>query len=201
MKLYYSPGACSLAPHIIAHEADLPVDLIKVDLASKLTETGDDFKKINPNGYVPALLLDDGQCLTEIPAVMQYLGDLAPGKNLVPPAGALDRYYLQQWFGFIGTELHKNFSPLFNPNAHEAVKQYAAGMLKIRLDTVAEHLASRAYLLGSDFSAADVYLFVVLSWAQYVDFDLSRWPVFARYCEAIAARPSVQKAMREEGLI
>ncbi|GAB4258418.1 MAG: glutathione transferase GstA [Methylomicrobium sp.] len=201
MKLYYSPGACSLAAHILVCETDLAVDLIKVDLASKTTDTGDDFRKINPNGYVPALLLDDGQCLTEIPAVMQYLGDLAGKSDWIPSADLFERYRLQQWFGFIGTELHKNFSPLFNPSAHEAVKQYASQMLTIRLDTVAEQLSSRLYLLGNDFSAADAYLFVVLSWARYVDFDLSRWPVFTRYCDRIAERPSVRQAMHEEGLI
>jgi glutathione S-transferase len=201
MKLYYSPGACSLSPHIIACEAELPIELIKVDLTSKLTETDEDFKQLNPNGYVPLLILDDGNSLTEGPAIVQYLADQAPDKKLIPPAGTFERYQLQQWLNFISTEIHKSFSPLFNPVAPEAAKELATDILMKRLDTVAEHLASHPYLLGEHYSVADAYLFVTLSWGQYVNIDISRWPALARYADKISERPAVQKAMKAEGLI
>jgi len=200
MKLYYSPGACSLSPHIIACEAELPIELIKVDLQSKLTETGEDFRQLNPNGYVPLLILDDGNKLTEGPAIVQYLADLAPDKKLIPPAGTFERYQLQQWLNFISTEIHKSFSPLFNPVAPEAAKQLAIDILMTRLDTVAELLSSQPFLLGDNYSVADAYLFVTLSWGQYVNLDISRWPSLARYADKISERPAVQNAMKEEGL-
>ena len=201
MKLYYSPGACSLSPHIIACEAELPIELIKVDLESKLTETGEDFRQLNPNGYVPVLVLDDGRRLTEGPAIVQYLADLAPDKKLIPSAGSFERYKLQQWLNFISTEIHKSFSPLFNPVAPEAAKQLAIDILMTRLETVAEQLSSQPFLLGENFSVADAYLFVTLSWGQYVNVDISRWPALVRYADKISERPAVQKAMKEEGLI
>ncbi len=201
MKLYYSPGACSLSPHIVACEAELPIELIKVDLESKLTESGEDFRQLNPNGYVPVLLLDDGNRLTEGPAIVQYLADQAPDKKLIPPVDTFERYQLQQWLNFISTEIHKSFSPLFNPAATEAAKQLATGILMKRLDTPAEQLSSQPFLLGENFSVADAYLFVVLSWGQYVNIDISYWPALARYADKISERPAVQKAMREEGLI
>lgn len=201
MKLYYSPGACSLSPHIVACEAELPLELIKVDLGSKQTETGEDFWRINPNGYVPVLLLDDGNKLSECPVILQYLADLAPDKKLAPENGAFDRYLLQQWLNFISSEIHKNFSPLFDPNAHEAVKEAAVARLTTRLESVADHLAGQPYLLGKEYSVADVYLFVALSWGRYVDLDIAKWPALARFVEKISARPAVQKALQEEGLI
>ena len=201
MKLYYSPGACSLSPHIVACEAELPIELIKVDLESKLTESGEDFRQLNPNGYVPVLLLDDGNRLTEGPAIVQYLADQAPDKKLIPLAGTFERYQLQQWLNFISTEIHKSFSPLFNPAAPEAAKQLATGILMKRLETPAEQLSSQPFLLGENFTVADAYLFVVLSWGQYVNIDISYWPALARYADKISQRPAVQKAMREEGLI
>ena len=201
MKLYYSPGACSLSPHIIACEAELPVELIKVDLTSKLTETDEDFKQLNPNGYVPLLILDDGNSLTEGPAIVQYLADQAPDKKLIPPADTFERYQLQQWLNFISTEIHKSFSPLFNPVATEAAKELATDILMKRLETVAEHLSSQPYLLGEHYSVADAYLFVTLSWGHYVNIDISRWPALARYADKISERPAVQKAMKAEGLI
>ena len=200
MKLYYSPGACSLSPHIIACEAELPIELIKVDLQSKHTETGEDFRQLNPNGYVPLLILDDGKKLTEGPAIVQYLADQAPDKKLIPPAGTFERYQLQQWLNFISTEIHKSFSPLFNPVAPEAAKQLAIDILMTRLDTVAELLSSQPFLLGDNYSVADAYLFVTLSWGQYVNLDISRWPSLARYADKISERPAVQNAMKEEGL-
>jgi len=201
MKLYYSPGACSLSPHIIACEAELPVELVKVDLQSKRTETGEDFRQLNPNGYVPLLILDDGNRLTEGPAIVQYLADQAPDKKLIPPAGTFERYKLQQWLNFISTEIHKSFSPLFNSAAPEAAKELATATLITRLETVAEQLASQPFLLGENFSVADAYLFVTLSWGQYVNVDISRWPALVRYSDRISERPAVQKAMKEESLI
>ncbi|MDD5460975.1 MAG: glutathione transferase GstA [Methylococcales bacterium] len=201
MKLYYSPGACSLSPHIVACEAELPIQLVKVDLQSKRTEDGEDYYPINPNGYVPALVLDEGNKLTEGPAIVQYLADQAPDKELIPPAGTFRRYQLQQWLNFISTEIHKSFSPLFNPSAPDAVKQLATDSLTRRLETVSNYLSTHSFLLGEDFSVADAYLFVTLSWGQFVNIDISRWPALASYRDKISARPAVQKAMKEEGLI
>jgi len=200
MKLYYSPGACSLSPHIVACEAELPLELVKVDLQSKQTETGGDFRQVSPNGYVPALVLDDGNILTEGPAIVQYLADLAPDKRLAPEAGTFARYRLQQWLNFISTEIHKSFSPLFDAAAPQALKDPALEKLNARLGTVAEHLSEQPFLLGKEFSVADVYLFVTLGWGRYVDLDIGRWPALARYAEKISVRPGVQKALREEGL-
>lgn len=202
MKLYYSPGACSLSPHIVACEAELPVELIKVDLQSKRTESGEDFRLINPDGYVPVLALDDGNKLTEGPAIVQYLADRVPAKTLAPAAGTFERYQLQQWLNFISTEIHKGgFAPLFNPAAPEAAKQLAVKTLVVRLKSVEQQLSTQAFLLGEHFTVADAYLFVTLSWGQYVDVDISRWPALADYAARISARPAVQKAMKEEGLI
>ena len=201
MKLYYSPGACSLSPHIVACEADLALELIKVDLQSKLTETGEDFRQINPNGYVPALILDNGNKLTEGPAIVQYLADSAPDKGLAPTAGTFERYQLQQWLNFISTEIHKSFSPLFDATAPQALKDSAIDKLIVRLGSVAEHLSNQPYLLGKAFSVADAYLFVTLNWGQHVNLDIAQWPALDRYSENIGNRPAVQQALREEGLI
>ena len=201
MKLYYSPGACSLSPHIVACEAELPIELIKVDLENKRTESGEDFWQLNPNGYVPLLILDDGNTLTEGPAIVQYLADQVSGKKLIPPAGTFERYQLQQWLNFISTEIHKSFSPLFNPVAPEEAKELAIDILNRRLETVAEQLSSKPFLLGENFSVADAYLFVTLSWGKYVNVDISRWPSLVRYSDRISERPAVQKALKEEGLI
>ena len=200
MKLYYSKGACSLSPHITACEAELPIELVEVDLQSKRTSAGEDFRLINPNGYVPVLMFDDGKKLTEGPAIVQYLADQVPDKKLVPPAGTFERYQLQQWLNFISTEIHKGFGALFNPAMPEEAKQVVINLLTSRLQTVAEHLANRAFLLGDDFMVADAYLFVTLRWGAYVNIDISRWPVLANYAAKISARPAVQKALKEEGL-
>lgn len=201
MKLYYSKGACSLSPHIVACEAELPIELIEVDLQSKRTKAGDDFRLINPNGYVPVLILDDGNKLMEGPAIVQYLADQAPAKKLAPPAGTFERYQLQQWLNFISTEIHKGgFGPLFNPATPDAAKKMAIATLTSRLETVAEHLSNRAFLLGEHFTVADAYLFVMLGWGSHVNVDISRWPVLADYAAKISARPAVQKALKEEGL-
>jgi glutathione S-transferase len=201
MKLYYSKGACSLSPHITACEAGLPLELVEVDLQSKRTKAGDDFRVINPNGYVPVLILDDGNKLMEGPAIVQYLADQAPDKKLAPLAGTFERYQLQQWLNFISTEIHKGFGLLFNPAMPEAAKQVAITTLTSRLETVAEHLSNRAFLLGEHFTVADAYLFITLRWGVYVNIDISRWPVLANYAAKISARPTVQKALKEEGLV
>jgi glutathione S-transferase len=201
MKLYYSPGTCALSPHIVADELSLPLKLIKVDLKSKRTEDGEEFTKINPNGYVPALVLEDGRQLTEGPAIVQYLADLKPEHHLVPPAGSFERYRLQQWLNFITSEIHKGFSPLFNPTFPEDAKQVVKNQLASRIGTVADHLAQQPYLLGEQFTVADAYLFVTLGWCPHVGIDLSQWPVLKSYYEKIAGRPAVRKAMQEQGLI
>jgi glutathione S-transferase len=201
MKLYFSPGACSLSPHIVLLEAGLAFTTEKVDLRKKITASGADFTTINPKGYVPALELDDGSVLTEGPAIVQYIADRAPAKQLTPAAGSAGHYKLLEWLNFIGTELHKNFSPLFNPASSEDVKTNARAMLGKRFGYVAKMLEGRDYLLGSQFSVADAYLFTVASWAQVVQLDMSPWPVLQAFQRRIAARPAVQQAMRDEGLL
>jgi glutathione S-transferase len=201
MKLYYSKGACSLSPHITACEAELPIELVEVDLQSKRTNAGENFRLINPNGYVPVLMFDDGKKLTEGPAIVQYLADQAPDKRLAPLAGTFERYQLQQWLNFVSTEIHKPFGSLFNPAMPEEAKQLVIALLTSRLETVAEHLSNRAFLLGDYFTVADAYLFVTLRWGEYVNVDISRWPVLTNYAAKISARPAVQKALGEEGLV
>lgn len=201
MKLYFSPGACSLSPHIVLREAGLDFDLELVDLTSKQTAGGVDYKTINPHGYVPALQLDDAQILTEGSAIVQYLADLAPHTQLAPAAGSMARYRLMESLNFIATELHKCFNPLFRTTTPEETKKLALDTLATRIDVVAAQLARGDYLAGSTFTVADAYLFTVLSWGPHVNLDLSRWPVLAPYLERIAARPAVRAAMVAEGLI
>jgi glutathione S-transferase len=201
MKLYYSPGACSLSPHIVLREAGLPFELLKKDLHSQTLEDGSDFRVINPKGYVPALILDDGQILTEGPAIVQYLADRVPGKKLAPPAGTMERVRLQEWLNYITSELHKTFSPLFNKKASEDWKAAARELLDRRIDYVAKALEGRSYLMGDTFTVADCYLFTVLNWAAWVKIDLSRWPSVTEYLKRVAARPAVQAALKAEGLI
>lgn len=201
MKLYFSPGACSLSPHIILHEAGLTHSTAKVDLRAKTTSEGKDYRTINPKGYVPALELDSGQVLTEGPAIVQYLADLAPGKNLAPANGTLERYQLQSWLNFVGTEIHKNYSPLFNPESSDDVKRMALGNLAKRYDYLNQELGQRDYVFGSSFTVADAYLFVVTNWAGMVKFDLSKYPNVEAFQKRISERESVQKALRHEGLL
>ena len=201
MKLYYKAGACSLSPHIVLHEAGLAFELERVDLASKKTGSGGDYFGVNPKGYVPALALDDGQLLTEGPAIVQYLADLVPEKRLAPPAGTMERVRLQEWLNFIATELHKGFSPLYNPRAPEEWKGVARELLAKRIALVAERLAGRDYLMGDAFTVADAYLFTVLNWAAFAKVDLSPWPVLGAYQARVAARPAVRAALLAEGLI
>jgi glutathione S-transferase len=201
MKLYYSPGACSLSPHIVAREAGIAVELEKVDLAQHKTASGDDYSKINPKGYVPALRLDDGSVLTEGPAIVQYLADQKPATKLAPAAGTIDRYRLQEWLNFIGTELHKNFGPLFNPATTDAGKEAAKATITKRIGYLNEQLAKKQFLLGDTFTAADAYAFTILNWANFVGMDLKAFPNVAAYSGRIAARPKVQEALRAEGLM
>ncbi|SAK58819.1 glutathione transferase GstA [Caballeronia ptereochthonis] len=201
MKLFYKAGACSLASHIALEESGLAYEIEAVDLKTKITAGGADFTRINAKGYVPALLLDSGELLTEGPAIMQYVADQVPARHLAPLADAMARYRLQGWLTFIGTELHKNFSPFFNPAASSDWKAAALANLERRLAYTAQHLDDRQFLLGDEFSIGDAYLFTVLGWAQHIDLDLGKWPALVAYQARVGARPGVQAAMRAEGLI
>jgi glutathione S-transferase len=201
MKLYFSPGACSLSPHIALLEAGLEFTLEQVDVRAKKTAGGGDFLVINPKGYVPALEMKDGAVLTEGPAIVQFIADLAPDRLLAPANGTLERYRLAEWLNFISTEVHKTFSPLFRPTSTAEMKDAARAQLTNRLGWLAGQLEGRDYLMGSQFTVADAYLFTVLSWAAFVQFDLGQWPVFAAYLQRVGSRPAVQQALREEGLL
>lgn len=201
MKLYYSPGACSLSPHIVLRESGLDFEIEKVDLGTKKTETGKDFFSISENGYVPALEIERGVVLTEGPAIVQYIADLVPTKKLAPTNGTIDRYRLQSWLGFINSELHKGFGALFNPATPGEYKSIATSALSTRFGTADKRLANHDYLLGSHFSVADAYLFVVCSWTGYVGIDLKQWPGLARHSARVGSRPAVQAAMKAEGLL
>jgi glutathione S-transferase len=201
MKLYYAPGACSLSPHIVAREAGIALELERVDLGTNphRTETGADFTAINPKGYVPALRLDDGQLLTEGPAIVQYLADLAPASRLAPAAGTVERYRLQEWLTFIGTELHKMFSPwLFHPEHGEQAAEVARAKIAQRFAFLDAHLAEQPYLLGPGFTAADAYAFTIVGWARLMHIDLAAFAHLQRYMDRIAARPKVREAMQLE---
>jgi glutathione S-transferase len=201
MKLYYSPGACSLSPHIALLEAGLPADLVKVDLKSHKLDGGDDYYGVHVKGYVPLLELDDGQRLSEGPAIVQYIADHRPETGLAPAAGTIERYRLQEWLNFITSELHKSFSPLFDASAPSEWKATVKARLAKRFDWIAEQLADNDYLMGAQFTVADAYLFTVLNWCKWVGIDLSRWPVLAAYVARVAARPKVHAALKAEGLI
>ena len=201
MRLYYSPGACSLAPHIVLREAGLPFELEKTDLRAKRTESGADFTQVNPKGQVPTLQLDDGGILTENAVVNQYIADQSPGSGLLPPAGSMERYRALEWLTFVTTELHKTFSPLFKPNTPDDYKPIVKENLAARFAHVDRHLADgRPYLTGDTFTAADAYLFVMLTWADRVGLDLATLTNLKAYHERVAARPKVQEALRAEGL-
>lgn len=198
MKLYYSPGACSLCPHIALIEGGFSFEKEKVDLATKKTETGADFAGINAKGYVPALQLNDGQLLTEVPAILQYLADQVPEKKLSPPAGSMERYRLQEWLNFISTELHKAFGGIFRAPAE--FRAPLKEQLARRLAYLSSSLEGQPFLMGDAFSVADAYSFTVLSWHKYLDFDLSPWPALGQYMGRISARPAVVQALEAEGL-
>jgi glutathione S-transferase len=200
MKLYYSPGACSLAPHIVLREAGLKFEIEKVDLAAKKTERGADYWAINPKGYVPTLQLDDGEVLTEVSAILQYVADQKPETKLLPALGGMARYRVLEWVGFISTEIHKGFGPLWKPNTPDAYKAIVVETLAKRLQFVESQLGQQ-YLTGAQFTVADAYLFVVVSWANHVKVDLAPYAKLRGFLERVAARPAVQAAMKAEGLI
>ena len=197
MKLYYSPGACSLSPHIVAEEAGIALEYEKVDLKTHKTADGGDFYAINPKGYVPALLLDDGSLLSEGPAIVQYLADLKPEAKLIPPNGDVARYHVLEWLAFINSEMHKTFSPLFVPGSDE-VKQDAREKLAKRFAYVDEHLAAKDYLMGAQFCVADAYLFVMTSWAIFQKIEVPA--NVAAFRARVTKRPHVHDALKAEGL-
>ena len=201
MKLYYSPGACSLSPHIVLHEAGLAFDAVLASTKTHKLQDGTDFYTINELGYVPVLELDNGERLREGPAIVQYIADQVPDKQLAPANGTLARYRLQEWLNFIGTELHKGFSPLFNPATPEEYKPVVRERLLLRLQWVDSQLAGKQYLMGDQFTVADGYLFTVTNWTQPTNLDISGLANLAAYRERVGARPAVQAAMKAEGLL
>jgi glutathione S-transferase len=201
MKLYYSPGACSLSPHITLHESGLKFEHRLASTKTHQLEDGTDYYSINPLGYVPVLELDDGTRLTEGPAIVQYIADQVPEKKLAPPNGTVARARLQSWLNFIGTEIHKGFSPLFNPATPAEYKTMAIDKLQSRLKWLDGELAGKSYLMGNDFSVADPYLFTVTNWAAPTGVDISGLANLAAFRERMAARPAVQAAMKHEGLL
>jgi glutathione S-transferase len=201
MKLYFSPGACSLSPHIALREAGLSFDLVQVDLRSKEIKTGGDFRAVNGKGMVPVLELDNGDRLTEGPAIVQYVADRNPASGLAPPAGTIERYHVMEWLNFITSELHKNFTPLFKPNTPEDYKKIARDTLAERYGFVDAKLAGKQYLMGERFTVADAYAFTITNWTRIQKIDLAPWPNVAGYMERVRARPKVEEAMKAEGLI
>ena len=198
MKLYYSPGACSLAPHIAMREAGIPVELQKVDLKAKRYDGGD-YKQVNAKGYVPAIDTGDG-VLTEAPVILQYLADQRPDSGLAPKPGDPARYKLQEMLNFITAELHKGFGNFFNPAMNDGWRQAVTDRLGVRLDWLSKQLEGKQYVMGDKFSVADAYLFTILNWAGPSKFDLSKWPIVVAYHKRVAARPKVQEALKAEGL-
>jgi glutathione S-transferase len=201
MKLYYSPGACSLSPHIAMLEAGLKATLVKVDTKTHKTQDGGDFYALNPKGYVPLLELDDGELLSEGPVIVQYIADRNPASKLAPAAGTMERYRLQEWLNFITSELHKQFGPLFQTTTPAEYKEMLKEKIGKRFDWVATQLEGKDYLMGSTFTVADGYLFTMLHWTKFVGIDLARWPVLKAYQARVAARPKVREALLAEGLI
>ena len=200
MKLYFAPGACSMAPHIVLREAGIPFDLEKVDLTKHQTAGGEDYYKINPKGYVPALKLDNGQLLTEGPAITQYLADQKPASDLAPKVGTMERYRLMEWLNFLTSEIHKTFAPLFNAKITAEWKENQLKTLNRRFDYLAQSLDGKQYLMGDKFTVADAYLFTLLNWSNFLKVDLGKWPKLKDYMARLAARPSVKDTMKAEGL-
>lgn len=200
MKLFYAPGACSLSPHIVAREAGLELQLEKVDFSSRTVGNGAAYGSINPKGYVPALQLDDGELLTEGPAIVQYLADRSPAAGLAPAAGTLERYRLMEMLTYINSEIHKSYSPLFNSATTAAVREERIAYLQKRYRLLEARLSEHSYLVGERFSVADAYLFVVTRWADYLKVDLAAFPNVLAFQKRIGARPAVQAALKAEGL-
>jgi glutathione S-transferase len=201
MKLYYSPGACSLSPHIALLEAGLPYDLVKVDLKAKKLENGDDYLRVNPKGQVPALGLDSGELVTEGPVIVQMIADKASARNLAPARDSAERYKLQEWLNFITTEVHKNFGPLFSPVLSDDAKAFFKDRVMAKFKYIDGQLPGRDYLMGKQFTVADGYLFTMLCWADRMKFDLSALPNLLAYKARVGARPKVQEALTKEGLM
>jgi glutathione S-transferase len=201
MKLYFSPGACSLSPHIVLKELGLPFEAVRVDLQSKQTADGRDFRSVNPKGYVPTLELDDGSILTEGPAIVQYLADRKPEAGLAPAAGTMPRYRLIETLNFISTELHKTIGSLFNPAMPDDFKASTKLRINDRLGELSRQLGEQEYLCGNAFGVADAYAFTVLGWLRMFKMDVAAWPNLVAYVQRIAARPAVKQAMFAEGLI
>jgi glutathione S-transferase len=200
MKLYFSPGACSLSPHIVLRETGARFELEKVNLQEKKASSGQDYGAVNPKGQVPCLELDSGEKLTEGPVIVQYLADQNASAGLAGAAGTMERYRVQEWLNHTTSELHKNYSPLFRPNTPETYKDIARQNLSKRYDWINEHLAGKQYLLGDKFTVADAYLFTVTRWAPRVGIDLAKWPNVTAYLDRVGARPKVQEALKAEGL-
>ncbi len=200
MKLYYAPGACSLAAHIALQESGLPFSLERVDLRTHRTADGRDYYAINPKGYVPTLELDDASRLTEAAVVLQYIADRKPG-TLAPAFGSIERYRLMEWLNFIATEVHKGLGPLWKPTTPDAYKSTVLDAVGNRFDYVVKILGTQPYLTGSNFTIADAYLFTIVNWHNFLKFDLDRWPALARFQARVAARPNVRKALEAEHLL
>jgi glutathione S-transferase len=200
MKLYYMKGACSLASYISLNEAGIKFDAVEVDHKTHKTRDGEDLSAINGKDYVPVLRLDSGEILTENVAVLSYIGDLNPAAKLAPAAGTFERFRMLEFLAYIGSEVHKNFGPLFDPKGNEDVKRFARGNLNKRLAWLEQALGSKPFLMGTQFCVADAYLYVVLSWTSHVGIDLAQWPALNAHNERVGTRPSVIAARRAEGL-
>jgi glutathione S-transferase len=200
MKLYYSPGACSLAPHIALEEAGLPYELVKVDLRTHKLADGTDYYKINPKGYVPMLALDNGEQLTETAVILQYIADRNPG-TMAPVYGTMERYHLNEWLNFIATEIHKQFAPLWHPETPDATKATHRANLAKRFDLIVKTLAKQVYLTGDAFTIADAYLFTIVNWSGMLKVDLTPWPALQQFQARVAARSKVHAALKAEHLV
>jgi glutathione S-transferase len=202
MKLFYAPGSSSLLPHIVLHEAEFPFEAVRIDEHTKAITGGGDYRNVNPLGYVPALVLDDGTLLTEGAAIVQYIADLVPAKKLAPPNGTIERVKLQAWLNFFASEMHKGgFSPLFYKGVPEEGRDVFRARLRARFAHLEQHLSSNQYLMGQDYSVADVHFFVVPNWASWVNFSLSPYEAVIAYRQRIGARPAVVAALKTEGLM
>lgn len=200
MKLYYASGACSLAAHIALRESGLPFDVAKVDLRTHRLADGTDYYTVNPKGYVPLLELDNGERLSEVGVILQYIADRKPG-TLAPVFGSMERYHLMEWLNFLATEVHKQFGPLWDPSTPDATKRAAVKRLAARFELIAKTLTTRPYLTGDTFTVADAYLFVMLNWAPMLEVDLASWPALTQFQARVSARPAVHEALKAEHLL
>ena len=200
MKLYFAPGACSVSPHIVLRESGLPFDIEQVNLAEKKTKDGGDWFGVSPKGQVPVLRLDDGNILTEGAVIVQYIADKAPQSGLIPPAGTMERYRVQEWLNFVASELHKNFGPMLRPTTPEAYRESNMQTLSRKFGDLEKHLKGKQYLMGDKFTVADAYAYTILRWAPRAKVDLAPWPTVVAYAERVAARPKVKETLAAEGL-